>query len=343
MVITARIVDAGNTIPKNLAPHGLQSEAELMLTLECQNSAADLEKAKESAESITFGVFRGSANLLPSLCGRGFWLPLREITRVSFSRVVAPREPEIQSEPQGEDALFPPVGRFLGSAECGGECQAETEAGCDGRRFSFFPHTCGLAQTEDKEQNVGGANGGGVSQGNMPVYISARTECAICGWKLHIDSGKDVRASVLSHGDIQHVTHKLKRCSGRSCRASHRYNFVWQGGRKMNSARFTDSLGAIFLSDSFGVSVETVELLSHRLFRAKTSFLAEAASICAFAEDDPGRCKAPNVKNLSYYLQKAFFIFSKLRNNAAGVHPSGTLIFPIDDPIQGGDVERVYL
>ena len=82
--------------------------------------------------------------------------------------------------------------------------------------------------------------------------------------------------------------------------------------------------------------METVELLSHRLFRAKTSFLAEAASICAFAEDDPGRCKAPNVKNLSYYLQKAFFIFSKLRNNAAGVHPSGTLIFPIDDPIQGG-------
>ena len=152
-----------------------------------------------------------------------------------------------------------------------------------------------------------------------------------------------MRALPLSHGDIREVTHKLKRCGGKSCRTSHRYNFLWQCGKKMNSALPTDSLAAIVLSDSFGVSTETVELLSHRLFRARTSFLAEAASICAFSEDDPRRCRAPNVKNLAYYLQQAFFIFSKLRNNLAGVNPSGSLTFPIDDPAQGGDVVPVYL
>ena len=58
VVIRARIVGAGNTIPKYFAPHGLQSGAELILALGCQNSAADLEKAKKSAKSIKLRVFR---------------------------------------------------------------------------------------------------------------------------------------------------------------------------------------------------------------------------------------------------------------------------------------------
>ena len=39
---------------------------------------------------------------------------------------------------------------------------------------------------------VGEAYGGCGSQGNMSVYVSARTERAVCGWKLHADSGKGV-------------------------------------------------------------------------------------------------------------------------------------------------------
>ena len=116
MVVRARTVGAKNTKPKNLAPRGMQSEADMILTLECQNSAGGLERAKEFAKSITLGIFRGPANLLPVLCGESFWPPLRKITRASVSRIAAQQELEIQSEPQGEDALFSRVG-----SEYGGE------------------------------------------------------------------------------------------------------------------------------------------------------------------------------------------------------------------------------
>ena len=89
--------------------------------------------------------------------------------------------------------------------------------------------------------------------------------------------------------------------------------------------------------------METVELLSHLLFRAKTRFLVLAAFFCVSAEADPGRCEASSVENLSYFLQQAFLISSRPRNHAAGVNPSGKLIFPFDNPAHVGDVDPVYL
>ena len=187
--------------------------------------------------------------MLPVLCGECFWLPLRGITRVSFSRARGPQETEIQSELQDEDSLFPRVGSLPGYAGNSGERleRSATEGG--GGNFSFLPQTTWLPQTEGEEQIVGGASGGIASQGHISAYVTSRTTCAVCGWKLHVESGKDVKALLLSHGEIREVTHKLKRCGGKSCRTSHRYNFLWQCGEKMNSALPTDSLAAIFLSD----------------------------------------------------------------------------------------------
>ena len=115
-----------NIIPKNFAPRGTQSGAELIRTLERQNSAGDFEK------SISFGIFRGSANLLPVLCGGSSRLSLRGMARASVSHIAAPQEPEIQSEPQGEDARFPRVGSYLGPAEYGAEFQEKKAAERDG-------------------------------------------------------------------------------------------------------------------------------------------------------------------------------------------------------------------
>ena len=126
MVVRARTVGAKNIIPKNFAPRGTQSGAELIRTLERQNSAEDFEK------SIPFGIFRGSANLLPVLCGGSSRLSLRGMARASVSHIAAPQEPEIQSEPQGEDARFPRVGSYLGPAEYGAEFQEKKAAERDG-------------------------------------------------------------------------------------------------------------------------------------------------------------------------------------------------------------------
>ena len=127
----------------------MQPEAELILTPGRQDSAGGSEKAKGLAGSITFGILRGSANLLPVLSGERFWLPLREITRAPSSRVAAPHEPDTQGEPRSEGALLSRVGSFLEPAEYAGEFQEKKGAGCGGRDSSFLPQTCGPAQTED--------------------------------------------------------------------------------------------------------------------------------------------------------------------------------------------------
>ena len=190
MVVRAQIVNANNTIPKNFAPFGMQSEVELVVTLERQYVAGHLVGAKRIAKSSTFGVFLGSANLLPVLCGERFWLPLCGIKRVSFSRIAGPQELEIQGEPQDEDALLPRVGSPLEYAGNDGENRDGGAPGAGGGNFSSLPQTTGLAQTEAKEQIVGGSCGGVASQGHILEFVTSRTTCAVRGWKLHMDTGK---------------------------------------------------------------------------------------------------------------------------------------------------------
>ena len=80
--VGAQIVNANNNTPKSLNPHGIQFEVEVVATLDRQRSAGDSAEAKKNAMSGALGIFRGSVNSLPVLCGERFWFPWRGNARL---------------------------------------------------------------------------------------------------------------------------------------------------------------------------------------------------------------------------------------------------------------------
>ena len=129
--VGAQIVSANNNTPKSLSPHGIQPEVEVVVTLDCQRSAGDSEEAKKNANSGALGIFRGSANLIPVLCGERFWFPRRGIGRLR-SRV--PRARHRVRTPYG-----PGSGGLLRYARNKGENQEECASGRGGGNFSPPP------------------------------------------------------------------------------------------------------------------------------------------------------------------------------------------------------------
>ena len=129
--VGVQIVSANNNTPKSLSPHGIQPEVEVVVTLDCQRSAGDSEEAKKNANSGALGIFRGSANLIPVLCGERFWFPRRGIGRLR-SRV--PRARHRVRTPYG-----PGSGGLLRYARNKGENQEECASGRGGGNFSPPP------------------------------------------------------------------------------------------------------------------------------------------------------------------------------------------------------------
>ena len=232
------------------------------------------------------------------------------------------------------------------------------EVDCDDEEH-FFPRAGDVVETPENEyaENYEIVGGGGYKVGTLTgagkrataedtngakLYICPRTHCSVCGGKLSRCNTDTVRARVAFPSGMELAAHGAKRCCRKGCRARHRYNYFWRDGEKINSTWRFDEIEAIFLSDNYGVSIRAIQMAAERLFRAKTSFLAEAASFNAVVAGDGKEDEVITDKRAAAYLQQAYFIYTKIANIEKTNGSEEDASFPIDDPIKDADAPAIF-
>ena len=321
--VHGQIFSANETVPKNFLPPNLQTEETVEVHLQSSNTAADAEKAKVCAETLIFGVFQGDERPVAALCGKGLWVPIHSVKKLEFSRAPRPIEGEVdQVDCSDENAFFPRAGDEVDTPD-GEPVEDCGHVGGGGARVRL-----GTSWAE-----------GGIAEESTcaKLYIFPGAQCSVCGGKLTTCKTDTVRARVASPCGLELVEHGAKRCCRKGCRTRHRYNYYWYDGEKINSMSRFEGVEAIFLSDHYGVSVRAVQMVAERLFRAKTSFLAEAASFNAVVVSDGAGGDVITDKRAAAYLQQAYFVYTKVTNLDGAVAPGENARFPIDDPITDAD------
>ena len=160
---------------------------------------------------------------------------------------------------------------------------------------------------------------------DMKVHHSPRTKCTICKCPLQLRTDeKPIQCTILGSESVEIILSYRKVCHTRDCRTTHRGNFAYHDGAKVNVVNFSElqNSGIYMVSSQFGFTVNYLKQSWCRFLRGNLAPGQEASVRKMLSEEN-----LLHTKRLQSHLMRALEAFALLQRS-----PEAVLSFPIDRP-----------
>ena len=162
---------------------------------------------------------------------------------------------------------------------------------------------------------------------NTPAQLPLLKQCSIChGHLLSRTDEAAIECTIVGSESFQTMATYRKICSGKTCRATHRANFAYQDGVKVNTLSFNDleKNGIYLVSSKFGFTMQYLKMTFYRFLRGNLAPGQETSVRGILAEEGDPPIHPQRFQN---YLMIALEGFALARRSPEKIVP-----FHLDRP-----------